>query len=133
MCGVHRIGFTQLGGDARDGLYRVKYVFVYSIVSLTDVIQHHPCARPESHPQHTWEDTRDIGRDDIGATTRSKRKTLKAFFTPESRASNSDNEASGEHSTRHRVFWPEDYLTEDIPEARVWTYGYNADAGDRWP
>ena len=26
------------------------------------------------------------------------------------------------------MFWPDEYLTEDIPEARVWTYGYNADA-----
>ena len=25
-----------------------------------------------------------------------------------------------------RVFWPEDYLLQDIPQARVWTYGYNA-------
>jgi len=26
-----------------------------------------------------------------------------------------------------KLFWPDEYLTEDIPEARVWTYGYNAD------
>ena len=25
------------------------------------------------------------------------------------------------------VFWPNDFLTEDIPTARIWTYGYNAD------
>jgi hypothetical protein len=25
------------------------------------------------------------------------------------------------------VFWPHDYLADDVPEARVWTYGYNAD------
>jgi hypothetical protein len=25
------------------------------------------------------------------------------------------------------LFWPDEYLAEDIPEARVWTYGYNAD------
>jgi hypothetical protein len=25
------------------------------------------------------------------------------------------------------VFWPEEYLVPDIPDARVWTYGYNAD------
>ena len=24
------------------------------------------------------------------------------------------------------VFWPEEYLAVDIPQARVWTYGYNA-------
>lgn len=25
------------------------------------------------------------------------------------------------------VFWPEQYLVSDIPQASVWTYGYNAD------
>jgi hypothetical protein len=25
------------------------------------------------------------------------------------------------------VFWPEAYLAADIPQACVWTYGYNAD------
>ena len=25
------------------------------------------------------------------------------------------------------MFWPRDYLAQDIPEARIWTYGYNAD------
>jgi hypothetical protein len=25
------------------------------------------------------------------------------------------------------VFWPKEYLTVDIPQACVWTYGYNAD------
>jgi hypothetical protein len=29
-----------------------------------------------------------------------------------------------------KPFWPAEYLTHDIPEARVWTYGYNADAVD---
>lgn len=26
-----------------------------------------------------------------------------------------------------KVFWPHDYIANDIPEARVWTFGYNAD------
>jgi hypothetical protein len=25
------------------------------------------------------------------------------------------------------VFWPEEYLVPDLPRARIWTYGYNAD------
>ena len=25
------------------------------------------------------------------------------------------------------TFWPEHYLVADIPEARVWTYGYEVD------
>lgn len=27
----------------------------------------------------------------------------------------------------HKVFWPRDYLVEDVSDAEVWTYGYNAD------
>lgn len=25
------------------------------------------------------------------------------------------------------IFWPEEYLVADLPQARIWTYGYNAD------
>jgi len=30
-------------------------------------------------------------------------------------------------SSQFKVFWPNDFLAPDIPDARVWTYGYNAD------
>ena len=30
-------------------------------------------------------------------------------------------------SRTQQVFWPKEYLAEDISQARVWTYGYNAD------
>lgn len=29
--------------------------------------------------------------------------------------------------TPDTIFWPEEYLVPDIPQARIWTYGYNAD------
>lgn len=59
---------------------------------------------------------------------------LKALFKskPSSSASIStttsiaDDETSEE--SPNKLFWPDEYLTQDIPEARVWTYGYNADA-----
>jgi hypothetical protein len=25
------------------------------------------------------------------------------------------------------VFWPEDFLAQDLSQARIWTYGYNTD------
>jgi hypothetical protein len=25
------------------------------------------------------------------------------------------------------IFWPEEYLAPDLPQTRIWTYGYNAD------
>lgn len=27
-----------------------------------------------------------------------------------------------------QVFWPKQYLAPDVPQASIWTYGYNADA-----
>ncbi|PVH98333.1 hypothetical protein DM02DRAFT_531366, partial [Periconia macrospinosa] len=35
--------------------------------------------------------------------------------------------SSSSSSLSSTVFWPEQYLASDIPQARVWTYGYNAD------
>ena len=32
-----------------------------------------------------------------------------------------------ESPAQTEVFWLEEYLASDIPEARIWTYGYNAD------
>lgn len=30
-------------------------------------------------------------------------------------------------STTEKLFWPLEFLVEDVPQARIWTYGYNAD------
>ncbi|KAK4249589.1 putative kinesin light chain [Corynascus novoguineensis] len=123
---VHRIGFTELSGShgARNGLYRVNIIFVHGL---------------RGHPQYTWEDIRgggsvDRGNKAAGTVTSRKRNIWKALFKskPSSSASIStttsiaDDETSEESS--NTLFWPDEYLTQDIPEARVWTYGYNVDA-----
>ena len=46
------------------------------------------------------------------------------MFKPTSSTSSADKGSNGPA----KVFWPDEYLAEDMPEARVWTYGYNADA-----
>ncbi|PQE18225.1 Vegetative incompatibility HET-E-1 protein [Rutstroemia sp. NJR-2017a WRK4] len=78
------------------------------------------------HPRHTWESSRkvpSIHRDsDVKAS--SKQKRFKSLFKPKPSGSST---ADQDTSEAHVVFWPQDYLIEDIPEARVWTYGYNAD------
>ncbi|KAK4244388.1 putative kinesin light chain [Corynascus novoguineensis] len=59
---------------------------------------------------------------------------LKCFFKSKPSSSTSistttsiaDDKTSEESPSK--LFWPDEYLTQDIPEARVWTYGYNADA-----
>ncbi|KAK4031988.1 hypothetical protein C8A01DRAFT_20877, partial [Parachaetomium inaequale] len=120
-----RIGFTELSGShsARDGPYRVNIIFVHGL---------------RGHPPHTWEDSRVRGRvdranKDAGTARSRRRDILPALFKskPSSSASIStatstvDDETSEE--SPNKLFWPDEYLTQDIPEARVWTYGYNAD------
>ena len=96
------------------------------------------------HPQHTWEDNRDRGSvdrasvnrgsKDAGTATPRKRDILTGLFKSKSSSSasisttisNANNVTSDERP--NKLFWPDEYLTQDIPEARVWTYGYNADA-----
>lgn len=31
------------------------------------------------------------------------------------------------HSSSGTIFWPADFLSPDLPNARIWTYGYNTD------
>jgi hypothetical protein len=77
------------------------------------------------HPRRTWEDERALV--EKSTTTRSKRKALTSLFRSKSSTTSPDTPA-GESSSSIRLFWPNDFLTRDIPNARVWTYGYNADA-----
>ncbi|RYP47089.1 hypothetical protein DL768_006816 [Monosporascus sp. mg162] len=111
MASVHRIGFTQLPvqNGAKDG-YRVNIIFIHGL---------------RGHPRYTWEDNKGASSEDTGTATSSKRKILTSFF----RSKRSVSPAGTANKKRsNKVFWPDEYLTEDIPDARVWTYGYNADA-----
>jgi hypothetical protein len=74
------------------------------------------------HPRHTWEDAR-AGSSDHNTATPNKQKTFRPLFKKS--VSPAENPSGG--SAPHRPFWLEEFLTHDIPEARVWTYGYNAD------
>jgi hypothetical protein len=77
------------------------------------------------HPRDTWEDSRGGGSDEGSAT--SKRKSFKSIFKPKSSASKTGGKKGESNSASQKLFWPQEYLTQDIPQARVWTYGYNAD------
>lgn len=79
------------------------------------------------HPRYTWED--DLPAEShAGETSASREKTTKPrwkiFSTSKSSASPAEAKSQGPSA---RLFWPEAYLLDDVPEARVWTYGYNAD------
>ncbi|KAH8896558.1 hypothetical protein GQ53DRAFT_889772, partial [Thozetella sp. PMI_491] len=79
------------------------------------------------HPRLTWEDDIEPHIKGPGTSKPSKRKRLSALFKPKPSTLTSDV-SSNEHP--QKVFWPDEYLTGDMPDARVWTYGYNADAID---
>ncbi|CAK7230088.1 hypothetical protein SCUCBS95973_007455 [Sporothrix curviconia] len=101
MSSVHRIGFTELKGTggARSGTVRANIIFIHGL---------------EGHPQRTWEETRDMA---------SPEKRSWFHFFP--RSSPRPDEDTEFHSPS--LFWPDEFLTKDIPDARIWTYGYDAD------
>jgi hypothetical protein len=41
-------------------------------------------------------------------------------------ASSKENQAASPSDNGSTVFWPQDYLGPDLPEARIVTYGYDA-------
>jgi hypothetical protein len=57
----------------------------------------------------------------------SKRKVFPTLFGAKPSTPTANIQTGEGSSTSPKLFWPDEYLTQDIPEARVWTYGYNAD------
>lgn len=80
------------------------------------------------HPRTTWETSRNTPSSSDLPTAASKRKTIKSLFNTRSRHPHIAA-GKGDHgnSSADKVFWPAEFLDHDLPEARVWTYGYNAD------
>ncbi|KAK3385401.1 hypothetical protein B0H63DRAFT_182369 [Podospora didyma] len=110
---VQRLGFTELsGGKERTGPFKVNIIFVHGL---------------RGNPQHTWEGSRVSPAD--AAPGEKKRRWLTFFMSNDNTAGGSSTTSeSSSFVSSGTIFWPDEYLTEDIPEARVWTYGYNADA-----
>ncbi|KAF6788721.1 phosphorylase superfamily protein, partial [Colletotrichum musicola] len=78
------------------------------------------------HPRHTWESVRVVATNDNQGLIPKKRNGLGALFKSK-RPSPNPSPSQPQDISPPSVFWPDDYLTEDLPETRVWTYGYNAD------
>jgi hypothetical protein len=76
------------------------------------------------HPRTTWEDTPPPppppDRDRHGSAHKAVKK-LSYLFRSEAKQQQTPS------TTYPNVFWPEQFLAEDIPNARILTYGYNAD------
>lgn len=70
------------------------------------------------------------GNRDRRGEVRKKRSALTSIFKTapkrfDTAEIHSDSEDSQQDSSS-AVFWPQQYLIRDVPEARIWTYGYNA-------
>ncbi|KAI1435090.1 Alpha/Beta hydrolase protein [Xylaria sp. CBS 124048] len=115
---VQRIGFTRLSSDSSQGIPpQVNIILVHGL---------------RGHPQATWEYRQSELNTRLAEKLR-KRDRLKAIWrhqhTVSIRTSVSEEDITEdwEPSSTERVFWPREYLLEDMSEAEVWTYGYNAD------
>ncbi|KAF2679087.1 hypothetical protein K458DRAFT_375514 [Lentithecium fluviatile CBS 122367] len=114
MAIIHRHGLTKLsGGDASDDQFSLNIIFVHGL---------------RGHPRGTWEATPGRTSERRRDTTK-KHRNVKSWFQRRGAASHptSTEQAHASSSSLSSVFWPEQYLALDIPQARVWTYGYNAD------
>ncbi|KAI1455276.1 hypothetical protein F4805DRAFT_468791 [Annulohypoxylon moriforme] len=118
MSRLLRIGFTQLSSrNPLSGSHEANIILVHGL---------------RGHPQTTWEATQ--SRKDESATAPKTRNFFKRLSRHIHSApahngadDNHDESNNAGPSGKHKVFWPRDYLIEDLPEANVWTYGYNAD------
>ena len=78
------------------------------------------------HPYKTW--TGSHYRDHQHTVDASSRlqhvRSLFGSSTPRAEGRSAHDSTS---TQQEEVFWPQDYLAEDVPQARVWTCGYDAD------
>ena len=124
MTTVHRHSLTRLrGSEQNNGQVSLNIVFVHGL---------------RGHPRGTWEATTttttatsasnssdNTTRKPKGLKSLFKRRTAKSLPTSTEQAQPPSGPASSPPPAT--VFWPEAYLAADIPQACVWTYGYNAD------
>ncbi|KAF2715541.1 hypothetical protein K504DRAFT_396977 [Pleomassaria siparia CBS 279.74] len=109
MANVHPLGFTRLSsGKGGDGRASLNIIFVHGL---------------RGHPRGTWSTAATV-RNDSSNTPR-KHKGLKSLF--KQKTALAEEQAPAPSLSPSQVFWPEQYLAPDIPQASVWTYGYNAD------
>ena len=78
------------------------------------------------HPFQTWASNQQAC-DEHTEGPSSRRRHIRSFFKSTNPPLESNSTQKPAVSRTQQVFWPKEYLAEDISQARVWTYGYNAD------
>lgn len=117
MVKINREGFTSLSGSvgASDDQAVLNVIFVHGL---------------RGHPRNTWTGPSDTNTDteaEPGGDAAGQRKGLKSLFGLRKAKAKPTETGAPKPPASSDVFWPEEYLVPDIPRARVWTYGYNAD------
>ena len=77
------------------------------------------------HPRRTWVAASPSPEASLEETPKSKSHGKLASLIRHERASGA-SKATNNNPVKG-VFWPEELLAHDLPQARVWSYGYNAD------
>ncbi|KFY07605.1 hypothetical protein V492_06991 [Pseudogymnoascus sp. VKM F-4246] len=115
MANIHREGVTLLSetegaaGDKRN----LNIIFVHGL---------------RGHPRGTWSSVRPASTTSRNTDTdksTDKQKNILTFWKKDKKESDDNGQKST--SPPSDIFWPEEYLASDLPQARIWTYGYNAD------
>ncbi|KAJ3534742.1 hypothetical protein NM208_g7416 [Fusarium decemcellulare] len=102
MTDVNDEGFTRLGEDrGGNGRHRVNIIFIHGL---------------GGHPKRTWGN---------GRPAKSGKKPFSVSPLRKGESSNG-TEDMVEEPTRRKPFWPEECLAPDMPEAKIWTYGYRS-------
>jgi hypothetical protein len=86
------------------------------------------------HPRGTWEATASESHSNSDTTKKPKgfrslfkRRVVRSPATDTEQAHAPSSTPASSSPSSSTIFWPEEYLALDVPQARVWTYGYNAD------
>ncbi|KAL8898373.1 MAG: hypothetical protein Q9207_006736 [Kuettlingeria erythrocarpa] len=114
---MNRLGFTELasteGARVQSlGSKRVNIILVHGL---------------RGHPYKTWASSKKADNERAAGSSSWRQKFKPRLRKPTTLPSEGSNTQKDASSRQQEVFWPQDYLAEDIPEARVWTFGYNAD------
>ncbi|KAK2594152.1 hypothetical protein QQS21_008151 [Conoideocrella luteorostrata] len=109
MAHIIRTGFSQLSLSANSQAvdYKANVIFIHGL---------------RGHPKHTWDAVEQANEASQSASS-SRPKPWRAKFRDKKL---SDNNLKPGDVESTRIFWPEDYLAEDVPNARIWTYGFDA-------
>ncbi|KAL9071165.1 MAG: hypothetical protein Q9157_005560 [Trypethelium eluteriae] len=99
MAEIRRDGFTKLSGDSGGG------------------------ANNDYRLKETWEGSPMKPKSGQSSAP----NIFKSLFKHNRPSQSTQQRGQDGNSLSAKLFWPEELLPEDMPQARIWTYGYNAD------